>query len=75
VLESRQDHNDARDRQVIGSRRPVADASLDYRHEGPRQEPLLWLADALAGAVMSEIRKDGRYVASLPDDRLIVRGP
>lgn len=73
VLESRQDHNDARDRQVIGSRQQQGDASLDYRHDGPRQEPLLWLADALAGAVMSQIRKDNRYVAALPADRLIIR--
>ncbi|HWF57113.1 MAG TPA: hypothetical protein VG520_02035 [Candidatus Dormibacteraeota bacterium] len=73
VLESRQDHNDARDRQVIGSRSQRGDASLDYRHEGPRQEPLLWLADALAGAVMSQIRKDNRFIAALPADRLAIR--
>jgi hypothetical protein len=60
-------------RQVIGSRHQQGHASLDYRHEGPRQEPLLWLADALAGAVRSQIRKDNRYVAALPADRLTIR--
>jgi hypothetical protein len=58
---------------VLESRSQRGDASLDYRHEGPRQEPLLWLADALAGAVMYQIRKDGRYVAALPDERLTIR--
>jgi hypothetical protein len=75
VLESRQAHNDARDRQVIGAHQQKENSILDYRHDGPRQEPLLWLADALAGAVMSQIRKDNRYVAALPSDRLTIRMP
>lgn len=74
VLESRQDHNDAVDRQTIGSRDHPTASALDYRHDGPRQEPLLWLADALSGAVMAQIRKEGRYVDLLPEGRLTIRG-
>lgn len=51
----------------------VVSDELDYRHTGPRQEPLLWLADALAGAVTTaQSRKDGSYLAALPGDRLVV---
>lgn len=74
LIESRQEHNDLRDRRVIVNRQRsgVVSDELDYRHTGPRQEPLLWLADALAGAVTAQSRKDGSYLAALPGDRLVV---
>ena len=75
LLESRQRVNDLKDRQVIAG--AVADhrisSDINYGHSGPDQEPLLWLADALAGAVMAQVRGDGKFVASLPPGLLMVR--
>jgi len=52
-LESRQDHNDHKDRREIyrAIAAGVGSSSLAYRHDGPIQEPLLWLPDAIAGAL------------------------
>lgn len=53
VLESRQEHNDRKDRREIISaqRAGAAPKELVYRHGRPREEPLLWVADALVGAM------------------------
>lgn len=75
LIESRQRPNDLKDRQVIA--RAVAGGQsptdLNYRHSGPEQEPLLWLADAFAGALMAQVRGDGRFVAALPTSLLAIR--
>ena len=53
VFERRGKSGDARDRQTIGhaQRSRVAAADLTYAAAAPVNEPLLWLPDALAGAV------------------------
>lgn len=53
VIESRQEHNDRKDRREILSAQQagVAPKGLVYRHGQPRAEPLLWVADALLGAM------------------------
>jgi len=75
VIESRQAHNDHRDRHMIAEaqRRGDANRDLSYGHADPRQEPLLWLADALAGAVAADVRKRGNYISSLPEGLLVLR--
>lgn len=53
VIESREPHNDAKDRSFIAAmiRAGACPAGLEYRHSRPHDEPLLWLADAVAGIV------------------------
>jgi hypothetical protein len=77
LIESRQAHNDRVDRQVIAAAQRAGRASpdLNYRHARPLEEPLLWLADALAGAVMAGVRKDAQYVERLAGCQLVLRGP
>ena len=67
VFESRQEHNDRRDRSKIlnSQKRGAAPELLRYSFELPHREPLLWLADAAAGAVSASYAGDGRYVARL----------
>lgn len=57
VIESRQEHNDRKDRrEILGAQRAgVASEGLRYRHARPKDEPLLWLPDALAGAIGTSI--------------------
>jgi hypothetical protein len=76
VLESRQAANDVMDKEVIAAARRAGRISTDlvYGHQRPSEEPLLWLADALAGAVMARVRGDPGYLASLPATRLVLRG-
>jgi hypothetical protein len=52
LIESRQRVNDLKDRHVIATaiRSGRVSPDMNYGHSGPDQEPLLWLADALAGA-------------------------
>jgi hypothetical protein len=75
VLESRQTVNDLADRKVVAAAQLSGRISseLSYGHSGPREEPLLALADVLAGAVMAQVRGDAQYMAALPADRLRVR--
>ena len=63
VIESRQEHNDARDRNVLAQAQSKnrAPSNMNYDHQNPSDEPLLWLPDALAGAVLSQTRRDGPY--------------
>jgi hypothetical protein len=53
VIESRGEPNDGKDRQMIAraQRAGSAMAEMAYRFERPHKNPLLWLPDALAGAV------------------------
>ena len=76
LIESRQAHNDERDRHVIAEaqRSGAAQEDLSYGHGDPRSEPLLWLADALAGAVAADLRRSTTpYLANLPADKLTRR--
>lgn len=76
VFESRQERNDVQDRReiILAQKAGVASASLVYRHGRPKEEPLLWLPDAVAGAVGDDIaRHDPRYVEMLPDAMCLVR--
>lgn len=53
----------------------VANASLKYRHDPPVQEPLLWLPDAIAGAVgISIADRSDELVSLLPAPLRQVRG-
>lgn len=65
VFETRQERNDKQDRAKIihAQQRRVASEALRYRFEYPQQEPLLWLADAVAGAVAWTLAGEGDYVA------------
>lgn len=53
IIESRHAERDGKDQQVIAAftRQGVASAAMDIRHGRPTEEPLLWLPDAVAGAV------------------------
>lgn len=69
VLESRQEHNDRKDRRGIlaAQRAGVATPGLVYRHGRPKEEPLLWLPDAVLGAVgMSIADKQHDLLELLP---------
>jgi hypothetical protein len=72
VFETREEHNDAKDRKAIALAQRGGWIAADMRYEfrRPRDEPLLWAADAIAGAVSAH-RFDGRsdYV-----DRLASHG-
>lgn len=68
VIESRQSHNDHHDRQVIlrAQRAGAAPTTLRYDFRRPTSEPLLWLADAAAGAVTAHMGDGvGHYVEKL----------
>ena len=55
VLESRQERNNQRDRRRILAAQSAGIAARDLTYEFglPNSEPLLWVADALAGAVLA----------------------
>lgn len=57
LFESRQEHNDAKDRRLIIHTQKTggAPAQLSYRFERPSMEPLLWVADAAAGIVTTAL--------------------
>lgn len=70
VLESRGDANDQHDRQTVVTAQKAGRAPQDlvYRHERPEKEPLLWLPDAVAGAVASSLYDSAsRYLKPLRD--------
>jgi hypothetical protein len=57
TFESRQDRNDRKDADTIERARRARAASpeLTYAFSRPRAEPLLWVADALAGAISAHV--------------------
>lgn len=76
VLESRQPHNDQKDRQSIvwAQKAGVAAAELRYGFARPREEPLLWAADAMAGAVSAAAAQEtDRYILALPPGQVVVK--
>lgn len=56
-------------REIMGAQRAgVASPSLTYCHARPKDEPLLWLPDALAGAIgMSIADNDHQLIMKLPE--------
>jgi hypothetical protein len=76
VIEARGEVLDRRDRRTLLHAREVGIAShdLNYRHVGKLEEPLLWAADAIAGAVALHLTgEDSRYFEQLQTSLLIVR--
>jgi hypothetical protein len=76
VFESRQDHNDRKDANTIerARRAQTAAPELTYSFSRPQNEPLLWVADALAGAISAHIADDNhRYIEQLPAELLNIR--
>jgi hypothetical protein len=70
IIESREAHRDRYDKQVIAHAREhsalPADVEVSFRV--PRDEPLLWAADALAGATLACVTrspKAGAYAEAL----------
>jgi hypothetical protein len=71
VIEERDDPLNARDRRTIANARRTGHASgaLAFEFRSPRHEPLLWLPDAVAGAVAMDLAGDGsHHVKVLPAD-------
>jgi hypothetical protein len=75
LIESRESNNDAVDRRLIAHavRRGDVTPTMDYGHRRPADEPLLWLADALAGAVLADSRRRRRFLQALPEGCLTIR--
>ena len=61
VVESRQERNDRKDRQTIiqAQKAGWASESLRYRFTRPKEEPLLWLPDSIAGALSASRAAEG----------------
>lgn len=76
VFESRQARNDRKDADTIEQARRAQRAApgLTYAFNRPQAEPLLWVADAVAGAVATHLA-DGNsgYVGLLPAGLLAIR--
>ena len=75
VFETRQEHNDAKDRRAIlrAQKAQVAPNNLSYVFQAPEAEPLLWLADAAAGAVAAALcGQTDAYVKALAGALAIV---
>jgi len=75
VFEARQDRFNARDRRTMGAVQRAGLASrVRYRFAAPdRGTPILWAADALAGALGRQISDgDDCYTKRLPDEALVV---
>lgn len=69
VFESRQEHGDAADRRTIlaAQRARRASQDLTYRFARAIDEPVLWMADALAGAATAQIADGPAYLDRLAD--------
>lgn len=69
VLESRQAHGDAADRRTIldAQRARRASPNLTYRFARAMDEPILWMADALAGAASAQVADGATYLDLLGD--------
>jgi hypothetical protein len=73
LLESRRER-DVTDREVIGHGHRSGHVSAALRHEfgRPKDEPLLWLADVVAGAVARAVAEDDPTYLDLLDERIVV---
>ena len=76
AIESRGPHNDRLDRMTLieARRRSAVAPDVSYVHRHPDEEPLLWLADGLAGAARADlVLRRGRWLQLLPAGLLEVR--
>lgn len=76
IFESRQDHNDRKDANTIERARRAKQAApqLTYAFSRPQAEPLLWVADALAGAISAQVAEaNSAYIEQLPTEMLTLR--
>jgi hypothetical protein len=70
VFESRGRHNDSKDARTIGQSKRAGgtSASLRYEFARPHAEPLLWIPDAVAGAVATHVAAErSDYFGSFPE--------
>lgn len=75
VIERRDDPQDRKDRRtLIDARRAgIASPDLSYEFVSAREEPMLWAADIVAGAVSAHVSKDtSDYYARFEARRLVV---
>ncbi|MGH9069231.1 MAG: hypothetical protein ACRD0J_17345 [Acidimicrobiales bacterium] len=75
VFESREEHNDRKDRLTVlrAQKATRAPDQLRYVFRRPNEEPLLWLADAMAGAVSARFGDDDEhYLQALDPDQVRV---
>lgn len=76
TFESREDRNDRKDAQTIERAKRAAEAAphLRYTFRRPLDEPLLWVADALAGVASAHIagERDGALLSVLPDGLMTI---
>lgn len=76
MIESRQAHNDQLDRQSIvwAQKTGWAATDLHYRFARPREEPLLWAADAMAGAIAAQVAQEAdHYLQEFLPGQVMVR--
>ncbi len=74
VLERRDEAGNRLDRQTFLDARHGGIADLVYRFAAPEDEPLLWAADAVAGAVCAHVAgSTSRYYEALRPGVLVVR--
>jgi hypothetical protein len=74
VIESRREVSDQRDRSAIihAQQAGIASPDLHYRHMQPTLEPLLWLADAAAGAIAASVAgENDSYISRLPGCEIV----
>ena len=67
IVESRQEVRDRADTHALAAfrRQGSMPATMTLQHARPVQEPLLWLADVVAGSVLSARRGEDKYRAVL----------
>jgi hypothetical protein len=70
VLEARQEQLNRRDRRTIWAiQRCAIGVGMSYRFGRPTEDAMLWVADALAGALGLHVAEgDDRFIKRLPDD-------
>ena len=72
VIERREERNDRKDRREIAAaqRDGAADPQLAYSHGRPKEQPLLWLPDAVVGAIGRNIADNRDELADLLPDSM-----
>jgi hypothetical protein len=65
VIESREAHRDRHDRQVVADarRNAILSHNVEVGFMEPRDEPLLWAADAIAGATLACVTRSPKAAA------------
>jgi len=75
VIEARQEPQNQKDRStLLAAKQAGIAAAMTYSHVGKRMEPLLWVADVIAGAVSLHLTgDDSSYFTQLQPSLLVVR--